>query len=109
MEYKLNYVNAKNERFKDTLSIIEHEKITKMKSLVDLDNKLIRAKEWHCQKLRKIWKIELEVIELEGAMEENKLEKERTTKQGLKYRSEFLIRAYRKIEKRMASNSYRVR
>ena len=84
-------------------------KMDKLHGIVDLERKLILAKEDLREHLRKVYKIELEIIKLEGTVKENELEKERTSTEGLHYQSEYLVRAYKKILQKVAAKNFLVR
>ena len=99
----------RQERHGDSLRVIELEKIAKLKEIVALEDKLIKAEENYVEQSRRIHKEELEIIKLEGVMEESELEKERTSKQGLHYQSEYVMRAYKKIQRRILAKHFQVR
>ena len=91
------------------MRLTDLEKMAKLDQIMKLEGKLVQAREDFREHLRKVYKIELEIVKLEGTVEENVLEKERTSRQGLIYQSEHLMKAYRRIQQKLASKNFQVR
>ena len=109
LEYKLDSIDQRMEKQNDAIRLTNLEKMTNLNWIVSLEGKLIQSKEKFREHLRKVYKIELEIIKLEGTVEENEQEKKRTRCQGLHYQSEFLMRAYKKIQQRLVAKNFQVR
>ena len=109
LEHKLDSIDQRLERQSDAIRLTNLEKMANLNWIVNQESRLIQSKEKFREHLRKVYKIELEIIKLEGTVEENEQEKKRTRSQGLHYQSEFLMRAHKKIQQRLATKEFQVR
>ncbi|XP_065058352.1 structural maintenance of chromosomes protein 2-like [Rhopilema esculentum] len=108
LEYKLQHIETRRERHKDTLRIINLERIAKVKDISEMEKKLIEAKESYLDQARKVGSLELEVMELMHSMEGNEAEAKETKDRGLQCQSEFLMMAFRNINQRIEAKEFHV-
>ena len=109
LDRKLDRIDERQDKQGDTMRLTDLEKMAKLDQIVKLEGKLVQAKEDFREHLRKVYKIELEIVKLEGTVEENVLEKERTSSQGLIYQSDHLLKAYQRIQQKLVSKNFQVR
>lgn len=108
LDRKLDRIDERQDIQSDAMRLTDLEKMAKLDQIMKLEGKLVQAREDFREHLRKVYKIELEIVKLEGTVEENVLEKERTSRQGLIYQSEHLMKAYRRIQQKLASKNFQV-
>ena len=108
LEYKLEHIASRQERHKEVLRTIDLDILGKIRQIIELERKLKKSKEDFSEQARKIASVELEIMDLESAMEENEMEKKRTREYGLRDQSQYRTRARLKIEKREKAAKFKV-
>ena len=102
MEHKLQRISLRKERHKEAVRLITHEIVHKTKYIIKLEDQLMKIKEDLNTKRRDQNTIEFEILELQGFMEENEMEKTKSIEHGLQPDSEHINSALFKITNRLS-------
>ncbi len=108
MEYKLERSSRRLERQKDALRAINYELLHKTREIISLENNLMNYEEDFNARLRRIDAIELEIVELEGAIEENEIEKRSSLEHGVQNDSVHRYAAYLNVMSKFKAAEFQV-